>query len=115
LLCVGVAYFLIGVIVPVAALSAQGSLSNFNTNGLIAADHRRRARRRGRRLHHLGVQGRRAAALRDAVGLRRRADRERCRQRRHPSAQERRESDALRRLPAGVRRRGDGALLQADA
>ena len=37
LLCVGVAYFLIGVIVPVAALSAQGSLSNFNTNGLIAA------------------------------------------------------------------------------
>ena len=37
LLCVGVAYFLIGVIVPVATLSAQGSLSNFNTNGLIAA------------------------------------------------------------------------------
>src|SRR4029453_17596362 len=37
LLCVGVAYFLIGVIVPVAALSAQGSLSNFNTNGLVAA------------------------------------------------------------------------------
>ncbi|MGH9146448.1 MAG: hypothetical protein ACRD1Q_07045, partial [Vicinamibacterales bacterium] len=27
LLCVGVAYFLIGVIVPVAGLSAQGSLS----------------------------------------------------------------------------------------
>ena len=37
LLCVGVAYFLIGVIVPIAALSAQGSLSNFNTNGLVAA------------------------------------------------------------------------------
>ena len=37
LLCVGVAYFLIAVIVPVAALSAQGSLSNFNTNGLLAA------------------------------------------------------------------------------
>jgi len=37
LLCVGIAYFLIGVIVPVAALSAQGSLSNFNTTGLITA------------------------------------------------------------------------------
>ena len=37
LLCVGVAYFLIGVVVPVLALSAQGSLSGFNTNGLITA------------------------------------------------------------------------------
>jgi hypothetical protein len=37
LLCVGVAYFLIGVIVPVASLSAQGNLSGFHTGGLIAA------------------------------------------------------------------------------
>ena len=37
LLCVGVAYFLIGVIIPVAGLSAQGSLSNFNRTGLITA------------------------------------------------------------------------------
>src|SRR3970040_1023836 len=37
LLCVGVAYFLIGVIVPVAGLSAQGGLSNFNTTGLVTA------------------------------------------------------------------------------
>jgi len=37
LLCVGVAYFLIGVLVPVAALSAQGQLSGFNTAGLTAA------------------------------------------------------------------------------
>jgi hypothetical protein len=37
LLCVGVAYFLVGVIVPVAALSAQGNLSNFNSAGLWAA------------------------------------------------------------------------------
>jgi hypothetical protein len=37
LLCVGVAYFLIGVIVPVAALGSQGGLSNFNTSGLILA------------------------------------------------------------------------------
>ena len=37
MLCVGVAYFLIGVILPVASLSAQGTLSGFNTNGLISA------------------------------------------------------------------------------
>lgn len=37
LLCVGVAYFLIGVIVPLAGLSAQGGLSNFNRTGLITA------------------------------------------------------------------------------
>ena len=37
LLCVGVAYFLIGVLVPVASLSAQGGLSNFNSTGLITA------------------------------------------------------------------------------
>jgi len=37
LLCVGVAYFLIGVIVPVLALGSQGGLSNFNTSGLVLA------------------------------------------------------------------------------
>lgn len=37
LLCVGVAYFLIGVIVPVAGLGAQGDLSGFNTGGLVTA------------------------------------------------------------------------------
>ena len=37
LLCVGAAYFLIGVIVPVAALSAQGGLSSFSTGGLVMA------------------------------------------------------------------------------
>src|SRR4026209_2056946 len=37
LLCVGVAYFLIGVLVPVAALGAQGGLSDFNRTGLITA------------------------------------------------------------------------------
>ena len=37
LLCVGVAYFLIGVIVPVAGLSAQGQLAGFDTGGLVAA------------------------------------------------------------------------------
>lgn len=37
LLCVGAAYFLIGVIIPVVGLSAQGSLSGFNTSGLVNA------------------------------------------------------------------------------
>ena len=37
LLCVGVAYFLVGVVVPVAVLSAQGELSGFNSSGLTAA------------------------------------------------------------------------------
>jgi hypothetical protein len=37
LLCVGVAYFLVGVLVPVGALSAQGGLSGFAAPGLRAA------------------------------------------------------------------------------
>src|SRR6188508_2343761 len=37
LLCVGVAYFLIGVLVPVATLSAQGGLGTFNSDGLWSA------------------------------------------------------------------------------
>ncbi len=37
LLCVGVAYFLIGVLVPVAALSSQGELSGFSTAGAMWA------------------------------------------------------------------------------
>ena len=37
LLCVGVAYFLIGVLIPVGALAAQGTLGGFNSTGLITA------------------------------------------------------------------------------
>jgi hypothetical protein len=37
LLCVGVAYFLIGVLVPVAGLTSQGALGGFNTGGLVTA------------------------------------------------------------------------------
>ena len=37
LLCVGVAYFLIGVLVPVATLAAQGQLGGFDTRGLLTA------------------------------------------------------------------------------
>jgi hypothetical protein len=37
LLCVGVAYFLIGILVPLAGLGAQGGLTQFNSAGLISA------------------------------------------------------------------------------
>ena len=37
LLCVGVAYFLIGVLVPVLSLSAQGGLGGFTMKGSVAA------------------------------------------------------------------------------
>ena len=37
LLCVGVAYFLIGVLAPVASLSSQGGLGGFNLSGSIWA------------------------------------------------------------------------------
>ena len=37
LLCVGIAYFLIGVLLPIGSLSSQGALSNFNTNGVVIA------------------------------------------------------------------------------
>ena len=37
LLCVGVAYFLIGVVVPLVGLSTRGGLAGFNTGGIIRA------------------------------------------------------------------------------
>lgn len=37
LLCVGVAYFLVGVLVPVATLASQGQLHGFTTGGTAAA------------------------------------------------------------------------------
>ena len=37
LLCVGIAYFLVGVLVPVVTLSTQGQLNGFNSTGSIQA------------------------------------------------------------------------------
>lgn len=37
LLCVGVAYFLVGVLVPVVVLGSQGNLKDFNLSGTTAA------------------------------------------------------------------------------
>ena len=47
LLCVGIAYFLIGIIVPIVGLSAQSGLSGFNMTGLITYCNRRWRDRRG--------------------------------------------------------------------
>ena len=37
LLCVGLAYFLVGVLVPAIALGSQGQLKGFNTGGVVAS------------------------------------------------------------------------------
>ena len=37
LLCVGVAYFLVGVVIPVATLSSQGALGGWNSSGTTTA------------------------------------------------------------------------------
>jgi hypothetical protein len=37
LLCVGVAYFLIGVLIPVVSLSSQGQLNGFTMKGSVGA------------------------------------------------------------------------------
>ena len=37
LLCVGVAYFLIGVLVPAGVLTSQGEMKNFNSTGTMTA------------------------------------------------------------------------------
>jgi len=37
LLCVGLAYFLVGVLIPVATLGSQGQLNNFSSQGVTSA------------------------------------------------------------------------------
>jgi len=37
LLCVGVAYFLVGVVIPVATLSSQGAMAGWNSSGTTTA------------------------------------------------------------------------------
>ena len=60
LLCVGVAYFLVGVVVPVITLFAQGQgLRGFNRRRHHRGDRRRHARRARRGVHHLLVPHRR--------------------------------------------------------
>jgi hypothetical protein len=55
LLCVGLAYFVIGVIVPIVALASQGGSAQLERRRCDRRDRRRRTRRARRRLHHLRV------------------------------------------------------------
>src|ERR1044072_128395 len=89
LLCVGVAYFLIGVLVPVASLTSQGGLNGFTMKGSVAATlggtlgaagavwilfaFRYGGGARRRVLHHFCFRVWRAADLCDAAGFRRRS------------------------------------------
>src|SRR4029079_5921081 len=74
-----------------------------------------RARRRRRRVHHLGVQVRRAADLCHASRLWRRADRQRAARDGDEPAQVVDQPDALSRIRARVAGRRHGAVLPADA
>ena len=76
---------------------------------------RRRARRHRRGLHHLGVPHRRPAGVRHAARLRRRPHRQRAALDGDSPAEGRAEPDVVCRIRAGVRGRGDGAVLQAAA
>ena len=70
LLCVGIAYFLVGVMVPVITLSSQGDLKGFNTAGTLAATGAGMLARSARCYHlRLPLGG---CPLRHAAGIRRR-------------------------------------------
>jgi hypothetical protein len=101
LLCVGVAYFLIGVLIPVAGLAGQGQLS---LNGFTTG-------RNWRRLHHLGVQERWHPDLCHAAGVWRRASDQRFCFDGAASTQKRGQSPALFGSDPGGRRREHGALF----
>ena len=73
LLCVGVAYFLIGVLAPVSTLAAQGALGQLQQRRCDVGHRERGAGSDRRGVHYHGLQIRRAAGVRDAAGVRRRA------------------------------------------
>ena len=70
LLCVGVAYFLIGVLVPLITLSYQGQLSGFTMKGFNRRDVGRGIGRRWGRMYNFCVPFGRVADLRHATRLR---------------------------------------------
>jgi hypothetical protein len=110
LLCVGVAYLLVAILIPGGTLVSQGQLQR-------GRDHRRdncrRPRRLRRNLRHLGVPRGRRAQLRDADRLRLRAIGERLVHDVFASAQGRPESPSVRGVPRDGPWRGNGAILQA--
>ena len=71
LICVGLAYFVIAVIVPYFFLGEMGENSTYLRAGHALGLAGRRVRRGRRAGHHHGVQLRRQAGVRDAAGVRR--------------------------------------------
>ena len=114
LLCVGVAYFLIGVLVPVVVLFCRGRAERLQRAGTTAATVAGALGALGAVCIIFSFRDRRHADLRDAAGLRRRAARQRPLHDVHPPAEGRAEPDALCRLPGHGRRRRHGAVLQAE-
>ena len=102
LLCVGVAYFLIGVLIPVATLASQGNLSGFNQTGLMVATIAGALGAIGAGCIIWAFRTRRPAGLRHAARLRRRPHRQRAALDGDPSAEGRAEPDAVRGICAGV-------------
>ena len=100
LLCVGIAYFLIGVLVPLAVLLLAGAgPARIHDRGHDDGDGCGGARRHRRGLHHLRVPDRRHSDLRDAARVRWRTARQ-CPLHDVPSpAGARSESASVCRLP----------------
>ena len=111
MLCVGVAYFLIAVLVPVGGAGVARRAAELQPDRHGNGDAGRRARRARRRVHHLCVSRRRHAVHRDAAGVRRRADRQRAGVDGDSPAEGGAKPDAVSRLPAGRGRRGHGAVF----
>jgi hypothetical protein len=106
LLCVGVAYFLIGVLVPVITLSSQGQLSGFSMKGSVGATV----------AGALGAAGAvciiLAADVRHAAGIRRCATRQRALFDVAPSTEDLAESTVVSRFCTRSGRWGIGTLFQ---
>ena len=114
LLCVGVAYFLVGVVVPVITLFAQGQgLRGFTTAGTTAATVAGTLGALGAVCIIFSFRTGGTPDLRDAPGLRRRAARQRPLHDGHAPAKNRAQPDALPRLPGHRASARDGAVFQA--
>ena len=117
LLCVGIAYFLIGVLVPVFTMMSQGQLDSrgWNSSGATFATVAGALGAIGAACIIYSFRAGGPAHLRHAARVRRRAARQRALHDGRAPAEDRAESLALRRLPRDRRGRGDGAVLPAAA
>ncbi len=115
LLCVGIAYCLIGVLVPVVTMMSQGQLDSrgWNTSGATFATVAGALGGHRRRLHHLFVPCGRPSHLCHAARVRRRAARQRPVHDGGASTEDDTESPALCRVSRDRHWGGNGVVLQA--